>query len=326
MGLNTKINWADNTWNPWQGCHRVSSGCDNCYMHREKLFHKQDPTIVIRSKDKTFYSPLKWNEPARVFVCSWSDFFIEEADSWRIEAWEIIRKQKHLMFIIPTKRPERILDCLPKGWDDGWPNVCLMVSTEDQEAADKRISQLRKIPAAYRGISAEPLLGPIDFNRWISDKIKCSHCGQAVSMGNLTELLYHKDIPHEPLKNESSQALNIINPPPKSKCINSIDWIIVGGESGPHARAIYPDWARQIRDDCQAAGLPFFFKQWGEWVDFFDAPIAPDNFKGQTIYYKEDHIKLYRLGKKTAGRLLDGREWNETPWDDKNEAIDVGRA
>ena len=90
MGMNSKIEWTDATWNPWQGCHKVSPGCENCYMFREKTAYGQDPDVVVRSKLPTFNLPLKLKEPQKVFTCSWSDFFIQEADPWREDAWDII--------------------------------------------------------------------------------------------------------------------------------------------------------------------------------------------------------------------------------------------
>ncbi len=106
MSENTKISWADHTVNFWQGCKKVSSGCKNCYMFRDKKRYGQDASVVVRSKPPTFNKPLLWKDPARVFVCSWSDFFIEEADLWREEAYDIMRKTPHLTYLILTKRPE----------------------------------------------------------------------------------------------------------------------------------------------------------------------------------------------------------------------------
>ena len=111
MTENTKIPWTDHSQNFWQGCHKVSPGCDHCYMEREKLRYGQEPGTVVRSSNATFYKPLIWDKPAKVFTCSWSDFFIEEADKgWRFDAWEVIRRTPHLTYQILTKRPERIKD------------------------------------------------------------------------------------------------------------------------------------------------------------------------------------------------------------------------
>ena len=164
MATDSKIQWTDHTWNPWHGCRKVSAGCKYCYMYRDKEMHKQDPTLVVRGKT-TFNQPLGWKEPARVFTCSWSDFFIEEADAWRPEAWEIIKRTPHLTYQILTKRPERIAANLPPDWGDGYTNVWLGVSCEDQEMAMKRIPILIEIPAAVRFLSVEPMIGPILMNK-----------------------------------------------------------------------------------------------------------------------------------------------------------------
>jgi len=177
MGKHTNISWTTSTWNPWQGCKKVSAGCQNCYMYRDKKRYGQDPSVVVRSKPPTFNKPLHWKEPAKVFVCSWSDFFIEEADEWRGEAWEIIKKCPHLIFQILTKRPERIKQCLPEDWGEEYSNVWLGVTAENQEMADLRIPLLLEIPATIYFASCEPLLERIDIRQYlcynpINDKYK----------------------------------------------------------------------------------------------------------------------------------------------------------
>jgi protein gp37 len=211
MGYTTGIEWTNRTHNFWYGCKKVSQGCAHCYAEREMMKFGRDFKAVTRAKG--FDKPLSWKESAKVFVNSWSDFFIEEADPWRAEAWDIIRRTPHLTYQILTKRTENILDRLPKDWGTGWPNVWLGMSAEDQANADKRIPRLFDIPAAVRFISAEPLLGPIDL-----------------------DMAYY--VP---------------------------DWVIVGGESGPNCRPMNPDWARSIRDQCEEAGVAFFYKQSGGW-------------------------------------------------------------
>jgi len=167
MGKDSHIQWTDNTWNPWLGCLRISPGCQKCYMYRDQTRYGNDPKEVRRSKTK-FNEPLKWKEPAKVFTCSWSDWFIEYADSWRDEAWAIIRQTPHLIYQILTKRPENIVGRLPDDWDDGWPNVWLGVSVESVRYRD-RISILDYIPAKVRFVSYEPALGPVDFSHFLSN-------------------------------------------------------------------------------------------------------------------------------------------------------------
>jgi protein gp37 len=158
----TSIEWTDKSHNFWHGCTKISSGCKFCYMFRDKDKYKQDGSEIRRLSDQTFYSPLSIHEPKRVFINSYSDFFIEEADSWRADAWEVIRDTPHLTWQILTKRPERILECLPDDWgNEGYPNVWLGVSIEEQMYFH-RAETLAKIPAAVRFISAEPLLEELD--------------------------------------------------------------------------------------------------------------------------------------------------------------------
>lgn len=161
MAENTGIQWTDHTWNPWHGCAKLSPGCDHCYMFRDKLRYGQDPEVVQRSKT-TFNAPLKFaSGPGRVFTCSWSDWFIHDADAWRDDAWHIIKQRPDLNFQILTKRHGRIASHLPPDWGDGWDNVWLGVSVENQEWM-RRADVLRKVPAKTRFLSIEPQIGPID--------------------------------------------------------------------------------------------------------------------------------------------------------------------
>ncbi|MGB3223840.1 MAG: DUF5131 family protein, partial [Desulforhopalus sp.] len=221
-------------WNPWQGCRKESAGCLNCYMYREKTERwKQDPAIVIRSKDRTFNRPLHWHEPARVFVCSWSDFFIEDADEWRDEAWEVMRQCPHLTFQILTKRPQNIKARLPEDWLQ-FNNVWLGVTAENQAMADQRIPLLLSIPCDRRFLSIEPMLSPIDLYDYLG----------ANRLWRMNQIEY-AEIAH-----------NYAN----CDCPR-IHWIIVGGESGTEARPMDQDWAESIRVQCTAHHIPFFMKQ-----------------------------------------------------------------
>lgn len=167
MGELTGIGWTDATWNPWHGCHKVSPGCDLCYMFREKRRYGQEPDVVVRSRT-TFDAPLKWVRKAErdpgfalpkvCFTCSWSDFFIAEADPWRAEAWAIMQRTPQITYQVLTKRAGRILPHLPSDWGaSGYPNVWLGVSVEGRAQA-QRISTLRAVPAQVRFVSFEPLL------------------------------------------------------------------------------------------------------------------------------------------------------------------------
>jgi protein gp37 len=214
----THIQWTDSTWNPWHGCKKVSPGCKFCYMYRDKERYGQSPSTVLRSKTN-FRQPLKWKEPSLVFTCSWSDFFIEEADDWRPEAWEIIKNTPHLQYQILTKRPDRIAKCLPYDWGDGYENVWLGVSGEDEDYTYNRLVELLKIPAKVRFLSAEPLIG------------------DAVS-SRTTPL------------------------------IESLDWVIIGGESGNETgnyryRPMDQQWAANLIQVCSIGKVACFHKRLG---------------------------------------------------------------
>jgi len=162
VGETTGIEWTDATWNPWRGCHKVSPACAHCYMFREQRRYGRDPNVVVRAAEATFRAPEKWKDAKKIFTCSWSDFFIEEADRWRGAAWSIIMDTKRHTYQILTKRPERMLngECLP--FCTATPkNVWLGVSVENNRFYD-RIAHLQRVSAAVRFLSVEPLLGPVD--------------------------------------------------------------------------------------------------------------------------------------------------------------------
>lgn len=235
MGKNSKIDWTDHTWNPWHGCRKVSAGCMNCYMYRDKKRFGSDPEKVVRATFPTFTLPCRIKEPSRIFVCSWSDFFIEDADPWRDGAWDIMRVTPHLTYLILTKRPENIIDRLPSGWP--WPNVWLGVTAENQEMADKRIPILLQIPAAVRFVSIEPMLGPVDLD-------------------DLTLRFADRSEHHF---NALSCDVDVDDDGDfHGKCL---DWVICGGESGPNPRPMEEEWAYDLLNQCRYAGVKFFMKQ-----------------------------------------------------------------
>lgn len=252
----------------------------------------------IRTSADYWKQPLRWNHEAatagerrRVFCASLADVFeakpdqVDDLRSWRFDLWNLIDATPWLDWLILTKRPENVNDIVPYSYgDDGWPsNIWIGTSVENQEWADKRIPELLNIPAAVRFLSCEPLLGPVDLSEWL-----------------------WADMPGNPR-------------------LNRIHWVIVGGESGPDARPMHPDWAREIRDQCGEAGVPFFFKQQGEWtLSDYDAPpnVWVDEETGKVVSRHNSSPEpppfnsaaiMKRIGKKQAGRQLDGREWNEFP-------------
>lgn len=344
----TTIEWCDYTFNPWIGCTKVSDGCKHCYA--ETLMDKRYGKVEwgpqgkrVRTSDANWRKPLTWNkkpwwkclwcgwrgdgsalEPddnklmppkapcpacghwqldwtrARVFCASLADVFEAKGDQrldmddWRRDLFRLIEDTPHLDWLILTKRPENIL-----GWIPQVNNLHFGVSVENQEQADKRIPKLLELRSVWRVkgfmfVSVEPLLGPIDMS------------GLAFEAAGPTWAGYNR----------------------------LIDWVIVGGESGPNARPMHPDWARSIRDQCQAAALPFFFKQWGTWIH--ETQIRNDGLANDDRYALSKCVKTpqdiglmarrsewrihtnggfdyYNVGKKAAGRLLDGVEHNAFP-------------
>lgn len=311
MGLSTGISWTDATWNPWQGCTKVSPGCEHCYMFRDMKRYGRDGSIVVRSSDATFKLPTKRKRSGehaihdgwKVFVCSWSDFFHERADRWRPDAWTIIRSRPGVIFQLVTKRPERIKDCLPDDWGDGWPNVWILTTAENQHYADLRIPELLNVPAAVRGVSIEPMLGPIDL--------------RAIGVGEATGIY--------------TDALRGLTLDPFGNVLHrgaALDWAIAGGESGPKSRPIHPDWVRSLRDQCVEASVAFHFKQWGEWSpssanghDYGEGVFLPSGDfiaangidDGDDVPPLDSLPWMFRVGVKQSGRTLDGRVWDQFP-------------
>lgn len=166
--IESKIQWTECTHNFWSGCKKVSAGCKFCYMYRLKDKHGDDGNVVRRAANSTFFKPYYDKVGKKIFTCSMSDFFIEEADQWRDEAWQVIRETPQHTWLILTKRPERVAQCLPKDWGEGYSNVWLGVSVENQKHVD-RIDIISKILCPVHFISAEPLLDYIDLKGKLDD-------------------------------------------------------------------------------------------------------------------------------------------------------------
>lgn len=249
--------------------------------------------------DAYWKQPYKWNADAakrgerqRVFCASMADVFEDHPQvvDARRRLFNLILDTPNLDWLLLTKRPENIMDMVPADWRNGFPeNVWIGTSVENQEQANKRIPALLDVPASVRFLSCEPLLGAVDLTPWL-----------------VFEGQYDKA--------EWSLANYGASQP--------ISWVIAGGESGHGARPMHPQWARSLRDQCVDAGVAFFFKQWGEYICYSDLHYLPGNGPyGPTVYpwtnnpfdAKQDNTLMIRAGKKVAGRLLDGREWNEFP-------------
>jgi protein gp37 len=178
----SKIQWTDATWNPFYGCRKVSTECKFCYMYRDQQRYGRNPAIVTKAKT-TFNKPLSWKEPKLIFTCSWSDWFIEEADEWRDELWKIIKATPQHTYQILTKRPERILQCLPADWGEGYDNVWLGISVGNNKSLH-RCKTLGEIPAKIKFISAEPLLEELNELNEILKQYKFDWCIIGGESGN----------------------------------------------------------------------------------------------------------------------------------------------
>ena len=161
-------------WNPWHGCKKVSEGCQNCYMFFLDRLRDKDGSVIYRtqagfnyplSKDRNGRYKVRSGEMIR--VCMTSDFFLEEADAWRPEAWEITRQRPDVKFFLLTKRPQRVANHLPADWGDGWENIMLNVTTENQARADERIPILLSLPFKHKGIMCAPFVGPVSIREYL---------------------------------------------------------------------------------------------------------------------------------------------------------------
>lgn len=316
MGENSAIEWTDHTFNPWIGCTKVSPGCDRCYaetLATNRLGVAWGPHADRRrTAESTWRQPLAWNRkaqregrPARVFCASLADVFDNNAPSGAREAlWDLIDATPYLDWLLLTKRPQNIARMLPHNYMP--PNIWLGTTVETQQEAERRIPHLLEVPAKVRFLSCEPLLGPVDLER-----IEVPRVYGSALMGSLTGIR----------RDHHGRTLDVGHP--------RIHWVIAGGESGPGARPSHPDWFRSLRDQCSAAGVPFFFKQWGDWAVFYDRDAddpdwrrcpkcdAPEerylNLAGGHGFHGDRVVAVRRVGKKAAGATLDGREWREVP-------------
>lgn len=269
MGANSKIEWTTHTFNPWWGCTKVSEACKHCYAETWARRVGQNiwgPKSQRRVMSENHWSqPLKWNREAegvderpRVFCASMADVFEDrdELQPHRARLFELIEQTPNLDWLLLTKRPQNVGRMAH--WTKEWPeNVWLGTTVEMQHRAEELLPYLEAIPAKVRFISAEPLLGPLSIQPWLS---------------------------------------------------TTIDWVITGGESGPKARPASPEWFRSLHAQCMESEVAFHFKQWGDW-----APGQAENLPAHRIKRAEDGTKMYRVGKKAAGRTLDGQHHDGLP-------------
>lgn len=334
MGDKSKIEWTEATWNPTVGCTHVSPGCDNCYaasLASGRL--AGTPTYAglasggkftgeVRLLPDRLGQPLRWRRPRVIFVNSMSDLFHDDIPNEYIaRVFAVMHDAEQHTFQILTKRHARLRSLLNSEDFYGqfvgavaelraaeqryanpnvrWPlpNVWLGVSVETQQWADIRVPALLDTPAAVRFLSCEPLLGPLRLSHGLYD------------WDELDQSYVCRDHGWP----ECSQ----------SPACNRIDWVIAGGESGARARPMHPDWARTLRDQCAAAGVPYFFKQAGEFTwqvggGYREPDLYVSRETGQALPDHEvpavgDWQGLWRVGKREAGRELDGRTHDEYP-------------
>lgn len=323
MSENTKIEWCDHTFNPWEGCQKVGPGCDHCYAETRNARFAGGSAINWgpgaprrRTSASNWAKPKAWNANAeafmaqhgrrqRVFCASLADVFDNAVDpQWRADLFALIQQTPNLDWLLLTKRIGNAKDMLSDirhGNDHDLsvlemmplPNIWIGATITNQAEADRDIPKLLDVPARVRFLSMEPLLGPVDLERPRPGPDLDQGGGRMICQPWLIQ--------------------------------SGIDWVIVGGESGPGARPMHPDWARSLRDQCQAADVPFLFKQWGEWspgnvpeaIKASEAvriertgavhPYPPSFSVGSGDWC------MHKVGKKAAGRLLDGRIWDEVP-------------
>lgn len=320
MAENTAIEWADHTFNPWVGCTKVSPGCDHCYA--ESWAKRAGKAAGVewggerrRTSEANWRKPLQWNklseqwvhrgQRARVFCASLADVFDNQVPvEWRADLLHLILTTPHLDWLLLTKRIgnasaliEEALCHLMEQVTWPFPNVWLGATVVNQAEADRDIPKLLQVPARVRFLSIEPMLGPINLLATGDTLCRCDGC------------------------------LSMAKQHPESAGLQRIDWVICGGESGPGARPMHPDWAMALRNQCAAAGVPFLFKQWGEWC-----PRGPEGWgypcvdgvprlrmtdrghNGQDLAAEGGNdVWMNRAGKKAAGRQLAGRTHDEFP-------------
>lgn len=326
MGAKTGITWTDSTWNPVTGCTPVSPGCDNCYAARyakrgmgdfgtkykpltgEELGTRQFSEIYLHPDRLDI--PLHWRRPRKIFVCSMGDLFHESVpDEFIARVFNIMRSATNHTFQVLTKRPSRMLQWFSKCGNGGKLGWITHNNTEPEKA--------------YRGTGI--IVGAT--NNWPLKNVWIGVTAENQAMAD----------ERIPLLLQTPATVRFVSCEPMLGPI-TIDWVggftpdvafqrpplldlvIVGGETGPGARPMHPDWVRSLRDQCLAAGVPFHFKQWGEW--------APDCLCGSAEAHRAIERPypgrtgvMFMCGKNAAGRLLDGNEWLQFP-EPKQQEID----
>ena len=343
MGKNSAIEWTDHTFNPWHGCVKVSSGCEHCYAERQSNRTGKEYWGILANRrwmsDKYWNNPIKWNKQClqyetgedwvktgegvyreRVFCGSMCDIFEIHRDplinslliAERIRLWKLIKATPNLEWLLLTKRIDNVLNSHQRALIEMHPNVRIGITVVNQEEADRDIPKLLKINAP-NFLSLEPLLEKIDLIAWLQ---KCE-CGEFYTPEDGKWRFAGDHVQHH-------HGYPMGHVPAHEQAIN---WVIVGGESGPKARPMHPDWVRYLRDQCSRARVPYFFKQWGEYAPVYlldEGWFCLTEMEGNEIRTRIpnstlvlvnqwDETHMAKLGKKKAGSLLNGEEHKEFP-------------
>ena len=311
MAENSNIAWCDHTFNPWEGCTKIGPGCDHCYAeNRNQRFSKGinwgKGAPRRRTSEANWKLPLKWNREAerlgiryRVFCSSLADVFDNEVDpDWRIDLFDLIRKTPSLNWLLLSKRVGNI---------SGMINRALRNAHTFQEGEDLFVW----LKAWDDGVPPKNVwLGATVVNQEEADRDipKLLIIPAAVRFLSMEPLLGPVDLTFA----DNSDGIFV-------QKIHGVDWCIIGGESGPHARPMHPDWVRSLRDQCRSYGVPFLFKQWGEFAP--EVSVENDGSPGNGTYLNNSAMcicekgeRIYRVGKNRAGRQLDGKTYSEYPF------------
>lgn len=340
MSAETKIEWADHTFNPWEGCQKVGPGCDHCYAEARNarfgggVAGNWGPGAPRRrTSDANWRKPLRWNADAarfaeenggrrqRVFCASLADVFDNAVDpQWRDDLFDLIDRTPDLDWLLLTKRIGNVGPMLGFMHRAALPqHVWLGATVVNQAEANRDIPKLMMVPASVRFLSCEPLLGLINLEEaWHGEHALRSDCWGDCGWCD-------KGAAYPPLWNCQAYRQSDAE---REKGRSGVDWVIVGGESGPGARPMNPFWAQVLRDECKDSNVPFMFKQWGEWAPpsaiddrhedaieraYFGCFVGDEWSGACSEEWAREHGYIVRVGKKAAGRLLDGEQHNGFP-------------
>ncbi len=346
MADKTGIEWTDATWNPVTGCTRVSEGCDHCYIARTPPFRMKGrqfdgdgpgSTTGVLLHPERLGQPLRWQRPRRVFVNSLSDLFHEDVpDGYIAQVWEVMAHAPQHTFQILTKRPGRMRSWLKRWHDttgdelvDGAPMPRGPAAVRDVYTSPRaglfadKLDSMGTPPEGF----AYPLYDWMEGPRWFPGVLPNVWLGVSVESQKWVDVRI-------PVLLDTPAAVRFLSCEPLlgpvdiingigDSWMTGLDWVIAGGESGPGARPMHPDWARSLRDQCDVAGVAFHFKQWGEWAP---VPVGAHDDKAIVLWpdgvrvegytpglYADGFAPMFRKGKRHAGRNLDGRTHDDFP-------------